>query len=698
MPLDVAFGADPPKKRRTRKSKSAPDGDITIIIGDDDAPAPFANPATGALTFLNPDGSAVVDFAPPRDTKLESKHDDNLAEIIDQIELSRICEELLEGIAADDQSRQDWLTQRARGIDLLALKLDEPKSVSGVGGNISSVRHPLLLEACLNFQANARGELAPSHGPVKIASEDVIEGDKLAGWLEQDLNYFLTKTATEFVPDLDQMLFMLGFGGSSFRKAYYCPMKRRPVILTVDAADLIASDYATDLASCARVTHVVEMKPSDVRRRQLEGIYLDIDLGQSVLAPNAVNQKIALSRGIRPNDRPQDINHTLYECYCELDIKGFEHRTRKGKGKKTGIPLPYRVTIDVTSRQILEIRRRWREKDWDYKPRKTWIGYTFVPGMQRLLGIGLLNILGNSTSALTAAWRLMLDNGMFANFPGFLYAKSTGRQMTHEMRVPPGAGLAIDLAGTQDINKAVMPLPYKETGQSLMMLVESIASNARNAAGAAQVQIAEGKQEAPVGTTLALIEQAVKIMSSVHKRLHASQAEELEVLKELFMEHPEALLRSSKRAKRHWKTPEALVEALELFDLAPYADPNTPSHMHRVMKATAIKQLSMSSPGVYDVRAVDAYVLNIIGVENPERLFAPPQPPAGPDPISMRAMDLKEKDLALKGQTEVAKLADKEKDRASKERLQLLEIAERLATHPESLGVVQSVMGTSRPS
>lgn len=701
MSLDFAAGLGsrgPEPKRRRRKVKAPKDNDIVVIVGDEPS-VPEIDEKTGALTLLNADGSAIVDFNPDRNKTATSAHDDNLAEIIDPIQLAAIGEEILSGIEADDAARAEYLTQRERGLDLLGLKIEDARAVaSGSSVEMSGFRHPLLLEATLSFQAGARGELLPSRGPVKIASEGGLEGDIVAEGLEKDFNLFLTKTATEFVPDTDQMLFMVGFGGLGFKKVYYCPLKRRPVSMSVDAANMILSDYTTGIENALRVTHETEMTPTELRRRQIEGIYRDIDLGQSILSPNAVQIKVNEIQGVQPgNVRPEEVNHTLYECYCDLNIKGFEHRSGKGRGRITRLPLPYRVTIDKTSRQILEVRRNWREGDKTYAKRKTFVPYFFVPGIRKTLAIGLLHILGGSTSALTSAWRLMIDNSMFANFPGFLFAKgSAGRQMTNDFRVPPGGGVGVDVPVGNSIQNSIMPLPYKEVGPAMIKLVDQIAQDGRQTAGAAQIQVAEGNQEAPVGTTLAMIEQAMKIMSSVHKRLHAAQSEEFTLLKELFMEYPESMLRSSRSAKRRWQTPEAFKTALEMYDLVPNADPNTPSHMHRLMKATALVQMDAAKPGLFDGKALAAYVLHILGIDQPEKLFAPPQPPQqppGPDPLGVAALQMKEKELAIKREIEMARLKDRAADRVSKEKFQTLEIAQRLATHPESEGVVKRVLG-----
>ncbi len=669
--------------------------EIEVDIAGDGA-QPRLDPSTGYLEIAHPDGSVTIDLKPDLGggDEAEADHFENLAEKIDDAELSRISEELLQGIEADDQSRQEWLAMRARGIDLLGLKLEEPRG--DIGGSsaplegMSTVRHPLLLEAVLRFQANARGELLPSEGPVKVRNDgrQDFASDYQAEALEDDLNHYLTTVATEYYPDTDRMLFMVGFGGMMFKKVYNCPLRRRPVSESVDAKDLIVSNTATDLDNCARITHVINMRPAILRRMQLIGEYRDVALLPPQPEPNKVDEKIARSQGvdIKPR-RPEDADHVIYECHCELDIAGFEHRDEDGN--ITGLPLPYVVVIDKTSRTILQIRRNWRPDDDDFKKIKTFVPYPFVPGLG-FYAIGLLNILGNTASAVTAAWRELLDAGMFANFPGFLYLKNGSRQLTNQFRIPPGGGAAVDGDPSSDIRKQIMPLPYKPPDTAFVQFVDNIAQTGQRVGGTAEIEVGEGRQDAPVGTTLALIEQATKIMDAVHKRLHAAQAEEFRLLRERFKEDPEALWRYAK-GKKPWNE-QIIRQALENFDLIPVADPNTPSHMHRIMKAIAIKQLQAANPALYDAKTVDERILRMMKVDDPDSLFAPPQPPMaapGPDPVKLADIDVKRQANQVKLAELAAKMKDAEKERRSNENLELLKLAQTLAIHPEAEQLVK---------
>jgi hypothetical protein len=330
----------------------------------------------------------------------------------------------------------------------------------------------------------------------------------------------------------------------------------------------------------------------------------------------------------------------------------------------------------------LEIRRNWKENDAKFLAKKVFVPYQFVPGLG-FYAIGLLQILGNTDVALTAAWRLMLDAGMFGNFPGFLYLKNGDtRQMSNQFRVAPGAGAPIQ--GADDIRKVVAPLPYKEPGPAFMSFVDNVAQTGQRVGGTAELQVGEGRQDAPVGTTLAMLEQAAKILDAVHKRLHAAQAEEFQMLKELFKADPGALTRYDKN-RAVWNE-QVILTALENFDLVPVADPNTPSHIHRLMKAMAIKQLQQGNPELYDARAVDMRILGMLKVDDPESLFAPPAPAAQPmaDPTKMLEIQQKNIDSQRKFAASMAKLQSDERRDKDKEDMEVLKLASTSMIHPDT--------------
>ena len=654
----------------------------------------------GIITEL-PDGSIAVDLAPKVDES-ETTHYDNLALRMHQSELGRIAEQLVDAIEADDQSRAEWLQTRARGLELLGLKLEEPKgdvgSTSAPVEGMSVVRHPILLEAVMMAWANARAELLPADGPVKVKDigQRSPQSDELADCLEKDFNFYLTKKAREYYPDTDRMLLMTVFGGSGFKKVYMDPMRRRPVSESIDAQDLIVNNAATDLRNAGRITHRIKMRPAVMKRMKFLGVYRDVELTPPTPNNTVVDLKEANIDGIDiQSTRQEDREHTIYECYCELDLDRYAPRHLRNKG----LLLPYRVTIDKDSREILELRRNWDEDDEDCDTRTTFIHYPYIRGFG-LYGWGLLHLLGNSAAALTAAWREALDAGMFANFPGFLVAKLAARQQTNEMRVAAGSGVVVDTQG-MPINEAVMPLPYKDITPGLLGMMDKVQQAASRVGGAAEIKVGEGKQDAPVGTTIALIEQATRVESAVHKNMHQAQSEEFELLLDLFREEPEAFWRGNKRPATNWDK-ERFLAAVDTYGIIPVADPNTPSHMHRMMKAVAVKQLQAASPALYDPKAVDLQVLKIMGWENPESLFAPPTAPQAqpPDPRMAKVQveaAAKMDELKTRAAIAQAEMVEKTKDRDLKKQLAMIDLARTLAVHPEAEALAERTVAKTPP-
>jgi hypothetical protein len=622
--------------------------DVTVEDADEEADIPEFDQDGAILKIDHGDGSITVslDGKPIKDAEEDGRPEgwfDNLVEDIDSMELGQIADTLLRGVDDDLMSRKEWVEDRAQGMKLLGLKLETPGIQGSNDGapveGMSKVRHPLLQEAVLRFQANARSEMLPTDGPVKIrddANSGTRQRDEMADGFQKDFNHYLTSTATEYYPDTDRMFLMLGFGGTSFKKVYYCPLRNRPVSESVDADDLIVSNTATDLTNARRVTHRVYMKPSTVRRLQILGVYRDIDLATPQAAtPDSVQEAKASQQGVSTQSiNPDDRDRELYEVYCELDIKGYEH---KYKGKESGLEIPYRVTIDVSSREILSIVRNYNEDTREMpEARKTFVKYTFVPGFG-FYDIGLLHILGNTTNAVTAAWRELLDAGMFANFPGFLISDTGSRQNTNVFRIPPGGAAQVKTGG-QPIGQAVMPLPYKEPSQALMALVDNIAQTGMRVGGTSELQVGEGRADAPVGTTLAMIEQATKVLNSVHKRMHSAQAEEFSLLRDCFREHPESFWERNRRPTIQWNA-DLLLQALEDVDLVPQADPNTSSHAQRVMKIMALKQLQAGNPALYDEVAIDTAALRAIGWSNPEQFFKPEADRKQPPPEFLKGVE-----------------------------------------------------------
>ena len=728
--------------------------DIMIEMVGDAPDNPILDQKGNVLEIEHGDGSISISLDgrpinPAKSAEDRTNWFRNLAEELPNDQLYSIADDLIRGIDDDLTSRKDWVEERSNGLRLLGLKIEIP----GLGGSaegapvegMSRVRHPLLLEAVLRFQANARSELLPTDGPVKVRNDDnnaTLGEDQLANALERDMNHYLTSTAPEYYPDTDRMLFMLGFGGTSFKKIYYCPLRNRPVSESVDADDLIVNNAATDLQNAKRVTHRVMMRPSVVKRLQILGVYRDVELSTPLPAKlDSVQREKKAQQGVADeSSNPEDRDREIYEVYCELDIPGFEHKL---KSKITGLEIPYRVTIDVSTKEVLSIVRNYDEDTKDLPEAKAnFVKYTFVPGMG-FYDIGLLNILGNTTNAITAAWRELLDAGMYANFPGFLFSDQGLRQNTNIFRVPPGGGAPIKTGG-MDIRQAIMPLPYKEPSGALMTLVENMAQTGMRIGGTSEQAVGEGRADAPVGTTLAQIEQATKVLNSVHKRMHASQAEEFRLLMDCFKDHPESFWQRNRKPAKQWDQ-KTFLDALENCDLVPQADPNTASHGQRVMKIMALKQLQAQNPTMYDPIAIDTAALQAIGWSNPQQFLAPPEaqgkmPPEMQqkiaelqikkqdadnkskladakvaetqskiqqsmqgqqggvvpfDPMKLAELQLKQKELQQRSEESRLEAMNRKRDRESHERLAAIKFAEDMASNPQGIPIAQSIIDPS---
>lgn len=654
------------KKAKTqRRAKGGPaeapqmDADNVITLpeepeDEDDGETITINPLTGAVSIENEDGSITVDPTGAslwqQDDDADTGHDANLALKIDGIELGRISEELLDAIQSDKQDRSQWEQMRAKCIELLGMKLEDPKgdvSRSALGMSTSVVRDPTLLQAVEFFRANAYGELCPAGGPVKVvnfAPEESIADNSLADDLQSDMNYYLTTTASEYYPDMYRMLWWTGLASGTFKKIYNCPRRQRPVSEFVDGTKLIVPSNTTDLKNADRITHEVEMSRDLMRWMQVNGVYRDTSLTDPMPPMiNAVEAKAASTEGVNPlPQRIEDQKYTIYECYCRLNIRGFEH---KKNGKPTGVPVPYRVTIDETSREILEIRRNWDEDEADspYLDAKIpFVLFPFSTGLSAIYGSGLGQMMGNIASALTALLRISIDGGILGNYPGFVKAKGTGRDVVNEIMIPPGGAVEIDTGGLP-IQQVLMPAPYKDASPATMSLMQQTRDAAKGFSGN-MAPVAEGKQDAPVGTTLAMIEQATKPLSATHKMLHAAQSEEFRLIAALLKEDPEALWRGNPRPAMGKDVTARLAKfkaALDNCDIQPMADPNVPSEMHRKLLALALKQLTAGNPA-YNQVEIDRYIAKSV-LKMPDadfnKFLAAPQA-AQPDPAVVAALQL----------------------------------------------------------
>lgn len=553
----------------------------------------------GNVITQQADGGNIVSFGAARKKQSDGKQDwfRNLVDELDGPELAEIANELYEAVDADDRSREGTLATRAKGLDLCGLQLKEPKTSTAdtAAEGISTVTNPVLLEAILKSAANAQAELLPAAGPAKIKDDGDEIDDEVADALERDFNHYLTTTASEFYPETVHMLtWGTVFGGSGIKKVYRCPLKKRPTSKAIDIKDFIVDDTTKDLKSCGRITHQIMMRQSVMKRMQLIGAYRKAELPEPSPETDAESQKIAAIQGTSKSQRPEDQPFTVWETQCELDLDAFIPGNSPFKGER--VPLPFCVTMDKDSREILAIRRDWDENDTNAERKRMYVKYPYVIG-PGFYGTGLINILGNTATALTMAWRIALDAGEFASFPGGLMAKLGGRQNTSLMRAGPGQFLPIETGG-MPIKQVVMGMPYKDPTPGLMTMIDKVLSQAQSVGGVADIPAAEGLANVPVGTMLAQIEQATKIMGAAHKGMHQAMSEELELILDLFRAHPEDFWRYNKipEAMDYW-TEERFLDAIHRWNLIPVSDPNVPSHIHRVAKALA--EVNLASMPVF---------------------------------------------------------------------------------------------------
>ncbi len=638
---------------------------VKVTVDDDDNEV-RVDEATGTVERDQDDGGVVVQFNAVRKADEDGGFYENLADKLDGMTLAKVGNDLYEAVEADDRSRQQYLQIVVRAMDFLGLDMKEPRvtaaDTSAAVEGQSQVTNPLLLEASLKGWANAQSELLPADGPVKVstgAGDVSVAEDDLADALERDFNHYLTDIATEYYPDTSHML-LWGtiFKGSGFKKIYRCPRRRRPVSESVDSRDLIVSDTMKDLRSCERITHQILMRPSELKRMEMLGAYRKAGpLAEPFVQTGPIEGKIGEIQGTQQSTRPEDQPYVIWESQCELDLPEFA--TSKFKNK--GIRLPYIVTIEKESKTVLALRRDWREDDEQCDRKRMYVRYPYVPG-PGFYGTGMIGILGNCSMAMTAAWREALDAGMFANFPSGLISKLGGRQNTSDFRLSPGTFQPVETGG-MPINQIVSPLPYKDVTPGLLALMDKITSQAKELGGVTEAPTGEGLQNVPVGTMLANIEQATKLMAAAHKGMHKAQAEELELLTELFRDNPEDFWENNKICPDGFWDEQKFEQAVNSCHIIPRTDPNTPSHMHRIAVALGLVQMAgnpVFTP-YFNLKELVLRTMRVIRVDPNGLIQDPPPMPPGmgdgkppPDPLIGQARMLQAQTGVQEAQTKAA--------------------------------------------
>ena len=595
-----------------------------------------------AVSIGTDDGGMIIDFEGGLTEELVGpEHDANLADFIDEAVLQSMASELVEDFESDRESRRDWARAYVKGLDLLGMKIEE-RSQPWQGA--SGVFHPVLTEAVVRFQAQAMGELFPAAGPVKTKIMGKMTPEKLdqADRVQTEMNYLLTEEMTEYRDETEQMLFKLPLAGSAFKKVYYDPLEDRPVAMFVPAEDFVASYGASDLASCPRYTHVMKKTSNEILELQVAGFYRDVDLPDPEPDFSDIQEKYDELDGesavIEDDDR-----HTILEMHVTMNMpEEFDD--------PDGIARPYVITIDKTSREILAIRRNWYEDDAKKKKRLHFVHYKYLPGLG-FYGTGLIHLIGGLAKSATSILRQLIDAGTLSNLPAGLKARGL-RIKGDDTPLMPGEFRDVDVPGGA-IRDSITFIPYKEPSGVLYSLLGNIVEEGRRIGSVADIQVGDMNSQAPVGTTLALMERSMKVMSGVQARLHAAMKNELRLLARIIRDYMPA---------QYAYEMDGDFNRVDDFDarvdVIPVSDPNAATMSQRIMQYQAALQLSQQAPQLYDMGKLHRQMLEVLGIQDAEDIIKLPDDIKPADPVTENMMLLKQEPVkAFKYQDHEAHIA-----------------------------------------
>jgi len=547
--------------------------------------------------------------------------DDNLAEVLDEQVLATLASELTGDFDNDVSSRKDWIQTYVDGLELLGLKIEErAEPWEGACG----VYHPLLSEAVVKFQAETMMETFPAAGPVKtqIIGKETPEKKDAADRVQQDMNYQITDVMKEYRPEHERMLWGLGLAGNAFKKVYFDPSLQRQVSMYVPAEDVVVPYGASSLESAERVTHVMRKTENEVRRLQHEGFYRDVDLGEPTQVMDEIEKKIAEKLGFKATT---DDRFKLLEMHVELDLEGFEHTDEDGE--PTGIALPYIVTIEKGTNTILAIRRNWRPEDEQHHKRQHFVHYPYIPGFG-FYAFGLIHLIGAFAKSGTSLIRQLVDAGTLSNLPGGFKTRGM-RVKGDDTPIAPGEWRDVDVpAGTMRDN--LLPLPYKEPSQVLYSLLGTIVEEGRKFAGSAEIQASDMSANAPVGTTLAILERTLKSMSAIQARIHYAMKQEFQLLKDIIRDYtPEEYDYEPTEGSRMAKQSD-----YDMVFVIPVSDPNAATMAQKVVQYQAALQLAQTAPQLYDLPVLHRQMLDVLGIKNYQKLVPLPEDMKPQDPVT----------------------------------------------------------------
>jgi len=562
----------------------------------------------------------------------EEGFSDNLAEYMDDGAMATLAGELDFDIDQDRGSRKEWEKAYTEGLKLLGLQIENrTEPWDGACG----VFHPMITEAVVRFQAETITETFPAQGPVrtKLLGKETPELKEKATNVENDMNYELTETMKEFRPEHERMLWSLPATGSAFKKVYYDPGLGRQVSVFVPAEDIILPYGATDMDTCYRVTHVMRKTKNEILKLQNAGFYLDIELSDPSREKNDIKQAKDKETGFSDLN---DDRYTLYECHVDLDLEGYKDVDEDGE--ETGIALPYVVTLIKGSNEILSIRRNWEEDDDLKLKRQHFVHYQYIPGFGAY-GFGLFHLIGGFAKSATSIMRQLVDAGTLSNLPGGL--KSRGLRIKgDDTPIAPGEFRDVDVA-SGNIRDSILPLPYKEPSNVLFNLMNQIVDEGRRFAATADMNVSDMSSQAPVGTTLALLERQLKVLTAVQARVHFALKQELKLIKNLIRDYTD----TSYTYEPEYGSKKAKKEDYDLVDVIPVSDPNAATMSQRVVQYQAVIQMAQMAPQIYDLPQLHRSMLDVLGIKNAEKLVPLPDDQKPTDPISENQAVLKGKPL-----------------------------------------------------
>jgi len=562
---------------------------------------------------VDEEGNMVIDLAPH-----ELPTDDfgaNLAEHMSEKDLTTLASDLMGDIDSDSNSRKEWLNTYVDGLELLGLNIED-RTEPWPGA--CSVFHPLLAEALVKFQAETMMETFPAAGPVKtsIIGKQTPEKEQAAVRVKDDMNYQLTEEMPEYRPEHERMLWGLGLAGNAFKKVYFDPSFNRQVAIYVPAEDVVVPYGASSLATCDRITHIMRKTENELRKLQASGFYRDVDLGDPIASLDEVEKKIAEKMGFDANT---DDRYKFYECQANLDLPGYED--------PNGIALPYIVTIDKGTSTVLAIRRNWKPDDPLKLKRTHFVHYGYIPGFG-FYHFGLIHLIGAYAKSGTMILRQLVDAGTLSNLPGGFKAKGL-RIKGDDTPIAPAEFRDVDvLSGT--IRDNILPLPYKEPSQVLQALMNQIIDEGRRFASAADLQVSDMSSESPVGTTLAILERTLKVMSAVQARIHFSMKQEFKLLAGIIRDYcPKEYNYDPDIGDRRAKQSD-----YDMVEVIPVSDPNAATMSQKVVQYQAVMQMAQASPQIYDQVELNRQMLEVLGVKNIGKLVPNSEDKKPMDPIS----------------------------------------------------------------